>query len=78
MRSQPISDRQPLGPAIDLFDYLPRPALRVPTRRRLGKPAPQAVVDDWPSAIPVSSVELDCLEAHFRRFLDELLGSPDH
>jgi hypothetical protein len=78
MRSQPISDGQSFEPAIDLFDYLPRPALRAPTRRRLEKPSPQAVVDDWASAIPVSSVELDCLEAHFGRFLDELLGSLDH
>jgi hypothetical protein len=35
----------------------------------------QRVQDDWEDVVAISSAELDCLEAHFTRFLDGLLES---
>lgn len=64
----------------DLYDYaLPtrlQPS-RSKRRRSRAKPRPTwrpRITDDWPDRIPVTSAEVDIIEAHFADFLDELFG----
>jgi hypothetical protein len=74
-RSTTRAFRPPGGILADLHDYLiPCP----PTR---GRPVKHPltgwrVLDDWPERVPVTSGELDILEAWLGDILDELFAAP--
>jgi len=60
---------------LDFYDYLPSGQARAAsTRRRKCEDWCPRVVDDWPEHIPITAAELDVIEAHFGRLLDELFG----
>jgi hypothetical protein len=71
----PSSSSAQFAASIDPLGYRRRLRVRQPEQRRRSRGLPPRVVDDWGSAIPVSSAELDCVEVHFARFLDDVLGS---
>lgn len=72
-----LSEEHPLG---DLHDYalLPQPTTSRSKQRQsrakartLWRPR---ITDDWPERIPVTSAEVDIIEAHFADFLEEMFG----
>lgn len=73
----PVWEGHPLG---DLYDYAlpPQPtASRSKQRRsraRVRTSWRPRIIDDWPERIPVTSAEVDIIEAHFADFFDELFG----
>ncbi len=60
---------------VDLYDYLPKPRQKAATiRRRRCEQWHPSVADDWPARVPVTEAEMDVIEAHFGKLLDELFG----
>ena len=57
----------------DLYLDLDAPRVRIgrPSKHEL---ATCRVVDDWPTAIPITEAELDLFEAHFGELIDRLFG----
>lgn len=68
-------DEHPLG---DLYDYArPVGPVRQPNGRCTNRAKTKQIwcpriTDDWPQRIPITALELDIFEVHFRGFLDEL------
>lgn len=68
-------EEHPLG---DLYDYArPVGPVRKPKAARRNRAKAKQIcrpriTDDWPQRVPVTALELDIFEVHFRDFLDEL------
>lgn len=56
----------------DLHDYAQAPSLRNGARQ--GHDRSIVVTDDWPEQVPISEAELQIIEGHLRKELDELFG----
>lgn len=58
---------------LDLHDYAQAPSQRKGVHRR-GRDRTIVVTDDWPEQVPISETELQIIEGHLRKELDELFG----
>lgn len=64
----------------DLYDYVlpprssPSRSKQRRSRAKVRTPWRPRVTDDWPERVPVTSAEVDIIEAHFAEFFEELFG----